>query len=155
VLWLRAAIFTMLVPVVVGWYVPQRIAAGAPVVWPGGWILVGAGALLYLWCLLMFLLAGGTPAVFFTRPLRFLIGSEPSEVVRRGPYRFSRNPMYVAVVTAILGQALVYRSTSVLWYGIAVAVVFQLVVVLIEEPHLRAARGEDYKRYCTAVRRWL
>jgi protein-S-isoprenylcysteine O-methyltransferase Ste14 len=155
VLWLRAAIFTMLVPVVVGWYVPQRIAAEASPVWPAGWILVATGALLYFWCLLMFLLAGGTPAVFFTRPLRFLIGSEPGEVVRRGPYRFSRNPMYVAVVTAILGQALVYRSSPVLRYGIAVAVVFHLVVVLIEEPHLRAVRGEEYKRYCTAVRRWL
>jgi protein-S-isoprenylcysteine O-methyltransferase Ste14 len=155
VLWLRAAIFTMLVPAVVGWYVPQRIAAGALPAWTAGWIVVAAAALLYLWCLLMFVLAGGTPAVFFTRPLQFLIGSEPREVVRRGPYRFSRNPMYVAVVTAILGQALVYRSTSVLWYGIAVAAVFHLVVVLIEEPHLRAARGENYKRYCTTVRRWL
>jgi protein-S-isoprenylcysteine O-methyltransferase Ste14 len=142
VLWFRAAIFTMLVPVVVGWYAPWRI-------------LVAAGALLYLWCLLMFLLAGGTPAVFFTRPLRFLIGSEPGEIVRRGPYRFSRNPMYVAVVAAILGQAVVYRSAAVLQYGIAVAIVFHLVVVLIEEPHLRSVRGEDYKRYCKTVRRWL
>jgi protein-S-isoprenylcysteine O-methyltransferase Ste14 len=155
---LRAAIFTVLVPAVVGWYVPGRIVAGlspAPGLWQAGWLLVAGGILLYLWCLVMFLMAGGTPAVFFTRPLRFLIGTEPDEVVRRGPYRFSRNPMYVAVVAAILGQAAVYRSALALRYGLAVAVVFHLVVVLIEEPHLRAVRGPEYEKYLKTVRRWL
>jgi protein-S-isoprenylcysteine O-methyltransferase Ste14 len=157
-LWIRAAIFTILVPFVVGWYVPQRILEGvfpAPGLWQAGWLLTASGMLLYFWCLAMFLLAGGTPAVFFTRPLRFLIGSEPGAVVRRGPYRFSRNPMYVAVVACILGQAVVYRSAPVLCYGLAVAVVFHLVVVLIEEPHLRAVRGPDYERYLRVTRRWL
>jgi protein-S-isoprenylcysteine O-methyltransferase Ste14 len=157
-LWLRAAIFTILVPAVVGGYAPQRIVAGAtlaPGLWAAGWLLVAAGTLLYFWCLVMFVFSGGTPAVFFTRPLRFLIGSEPDEVVHSGPYRFSRNPMYVAVVAAILGQAAVYRSAAILRYGIAVAVTFHLVVVLIEEPHLRAERGAAYAAYCQSVRRWL
>jgi len=146
------------VPGVVGWYVPQRIVNGpspASAPWPAGWVLVGAGVLLYLWCLLMFLLSGGTPAVFFTRPLHFLIGSEPGEVVRRGPYCFSRNPMYIAVIAAILGQAAVYRSAAVLRYAIAAAVTFHLVVVLLEEPHLRAVRGAEYEKYAQSVRRWL
>jgi protein-S-isoprenylcysteine O-methyltransferase Ste14 len=157
-LWLRAAIFTILVPAVVGWYVPHQIVADvspAPGLWRAGWLLSIAGILLYFWCLVMFLLSGGTPAVFFTTPLRFLIGSEPGEVVRRGPYRFSRNPMYVAVVACILGQAAVYRSASLLRYGIAVAVVFHLVVVLIEEPHLRTVRGPEYENYLRTTRRWL
>jgi protein-S-isoprenylcysteine O-methyltransferase Ste14 len=155
---LRALIFTILVPTGVGWYVPQQIAAGrfpAPGLWQAGWALIAAGIALYFWCLLMFLFAGGTPAVFFTRPLRFLIGAEPEEVVQRGPYRFSRNPMYVAVVATIFGQALVYRSAAVLRYGLAVALVFHLVVVVIEEPHLRVARGVEYERYRRSVRRWL
>jgi protein-S-isoprenylcysteine O-methyltransferase Ste14 len=147
---LRAAIFTVLVPVVIGWYVPRRMVDGlspAPGLWRMGWVAVGAGGVLYFWCLLMFLLSGGTPAIFFTRPLRFLIGTEPGEVVRRGPYRLSRNPMYVAVVAAILGQAAVYRSAAALRYGVAIALAFHLVVVLVEEPHLRHVQGAEYEKY--------
>jgi protein-S-isoprenylcysteine O-methyltransferase Ste14 len=157
-LWLRGLIFTVLVPFVVGYLVPQslRIPGGiAPGIWQLGSILVAAGALLYLWCLVCFLLAGGTPAAFFTRPLGFLLGEEPPDVVRTGPYRFSRNPMYVAVVAAIFGQAALYRSRQILIYGAAVALVFEIVVVLLEEPHLRKTRGESYKQYLQAVPRWL
>jgi protein-S-isoprenylcysteine O-methyltransferase Ste14 len=158
VLWLRGLIFTVLVPFVVGYLVPQNLRGSAAVAtgaWQLGYLLFAAGALLYLWCLVCFLLAGGTPAVFFTRPLSFLIGKEPPDVVRTGPYRYSRNPMYVGVVAAIFGHALLYRSRPVLVYGACAAIVFYLVVVLLEEPHLRKARGEAYQAYLRRVPRWL
>jgi hypothetical protein len=56
----------------------------------GGWLLVGVGILLYALSLLRFLAAGGTPAIFFTRHLRLLIGEEPAALVSAGLYRFSR-----------------------------------------------------------------
>jgi protein-S-isoprenylcysteine O-methyltransferase Ste14 len=157
-LWLRGFLFTVLVPYVVGYVVPQslRNAAGAaPGIWQLGYFLVAAGTLLYLWCLVCFLLAGGTPAIFFTRHLGFLLGEEPPDVVRSGPYRFSRNPMYVAVVSAIFGQAMLYRSGRILNYGIAAALVFELVVVVLEEPHLRKTRGPGYEQYLQTVPRWV
>ena len=157
-LWVRGAIFTLLVPFVIAGWAPAQFTRGMPPaggLWQAGWILLAAGALLYLWCLLLFLASGGTPAIFFTRPLRFLLGTEPGGVVREGPYRFSRNPMYVGVVSAILGQAVVYRSAAVLAYGAAVALCFHLVVVLYEEPHLRAVRGAEYDSYRKRVRRWI
>jgi protein-S-isoprenylcysteine O-methyltransferase Ste14 len=158
VLWLRGLIFTALVPFVVGYLVPQNlrgpvgVAAGA---WQLGYVLFAVGAALYLWCLVCFLLAGGTPAIFFTRHFNVLIGKEPLDVVRNGPYRFSRNPMYVGVVTAIFGQALLYRSRPVFVYGVCVAFTFHLVVVLLEEPHLRRVRGDSYAAYLNNVPRWL
>jgi protein-S-isoprenylcysteine O-methyltransferase Ste14 len=157
-LWLRGFVFTVLVPFVVGYLVPQSLRAPrgiAPGIWQLGSILVAAGALLYLCCLVCFLLAGGTPAIFFTRHLGFLLGEEPPDVVRTGPYRFSRNPMYVAVVAAILGQAALYRSRQILLYSVSTALVFEIVVVLLEEPHLRRTRGAGYQQYLRTVPRWI
>jgi protein-S-isoprenylcysteine O-methyltransferase Ste14 len=158
VLWLRGLIFTALVPFVVGYLVPQNLRGPAGVAtgaWQMGYVLFSVGAALYLWCLVCFLLAGGTPAIFFTHHFNFLVGKEPLDVVRNGPYRFSRNPMYVGVVTAIFGQALLYRSRPVFVYGVCTALTFHLVVVLLEEPHLRRARGEGYEAYLHRVPRWL
>jgi protein-S-isoprenylcysteine O-methyltransferase Ste14 len=157
-LWLRGCIFTMLVPFLVGLWVPWRLLGNRPLApggWQAGWLLLGAGVALYGWCLLLFLLSGGTPAIFFTRHQGFLIGTEPERVVRGGPYRFSRNPMYVAVTAAVLGQALIYRSAIVFAYGAILMLVFHLVVVLLEEPHLHRTRGPQYNDYLRTVRRWL
>jgi protein-S-isoprenylcysteine O-methyltransferase Ste14 len=156
-LWLRGLIFTVLVPFVVGGYVPWslRDTPAAPGLWSAGWLLVVVGGGIYFACLLRFLSAGGTPAVFFTRPLRFLIGEEPRRVVEAGLYRFSRNPMYVGVVLTIFGQALVFASARIATYGVCVWLAFHVVVVLLEEPHLRATRGAGYEAYCRRTPRWL
>lgn len=157
-LWLRGCIFTIAVPFLVAVWVPGRLLGSrprAPAVWQAGWLLLGAGVVLYGWCLLLFLLSGGTPAIFFTRHLGFLIGTEPQRVVRGGPYRFSRNPMYVSVIAAVMGQALLCRSAVVFAYGALLALVFHLVVVLLEEPRLRRTRGPQYNEYLGTVRRWL
>jgi len=157
-LWLRGLVFTLLVPVVVGYYVPSTFLEGRhqqPGMWQAGWVLVILGAATYLVCLTQFLAAGGTPAIFFTRPLRFLIGEEPAALVGQGIYRASRNPMYVGVLSAVFGQAILYRSWAVAEYGLFVWLCFHLVVVFLEEPHLRATRGDQYERYCRQTPRWL
>jgi protein-S-isoprenylcysteine O-methyltransferase Ste14 len=157
-LWLQGLIFSVLVPGVVAFYVPQTLRNGHAAAggwWSLGWILFAIGALIYLRCLVDFLRAGGTPAVFFTRPMRAVIGEEPRQIVRSGLYRYSRNPMYVGVLTAIAGQAIVYRSRQIALYLLIAAVFFHLVVVLLEEPHLARARGDSYSDYRRRVPRWL
>jgi protein-S-isoprenylcysteine O-methyltransferase Ste14 len=155
---LRGVLFTLFVPVVIGVLAPAAIDTRAA--WPGGawalgWVPVAAGALIYGACLARFLGAGGTPAIFFTRPLRAVLGEEPGAVVTRGLYRHSRNPMYAGVLLVIAGQAIVRASMPVAWYGVAVFVAFHLVVVFGEEPHLRRTRGAAYEAYCRRVPRWL
>ena len=89
-LWLQGLIFTVLVPGVVAFYIPQTLRNGHAANggwWSLGWILFAVGALIYLRCLVDFLRAGGTPAVFFTRHIRAVIGEEPQQVVRNGLYR--------------------------------------------------------------------
>jgi protein-S-isoprenylcysteine O-methyltransferase Ste14 len=156
-LWLQGLIFTVLVPGVVAVYVPQTLREGpaAGGWWSVGWILFALGALIYLRCLLDFLLAGGTPSIFFTRPIRAILGEEPQKVVGGGLYRYSRNPMYVGVLTALAGQAIVYRSRAIAIYLLIAAVVFHCVVVFLEEPHLARVRGSAYNDYRRRVPRWL
>jgi protein-S-isoprenylcysteine O-methyltransferase Ste14 len=76
-------------------------------------------------------------------------------LVISGLYRYVRNPMYVGVISIILGEAVVLGSGDVLIYAAVVALGFHLFVVLYEEPTLRRAYGSEYRDYCTRVRRWI
>ena len=157
VLWLRAFAFSVLGPGMLGGFVPfligpRRFASG---LWSLGWLLVVAGCGLYLLSLLCFLSAQGTPAIFFTRGLRQLWGEEPRLLVRRSLYGYSRNPMYLGVVSAILGQAVLFRSLAVAVYGFGLFCFFHLIVTLVEEPHLRARDGKSFDEYCRSTPRWL
>lgn len=79
----------------------------------------------------------------------------PRRLVVQGLYRFVRNPMYVGVVTILLGEAVLFRSLSLLLYGTAWWVVFHLFVLLYEESTLRRMFGAEYDAYCRTVPRWL
>jgi protein-S-isoprenylcysteine O-methyltransferase Ste14 len=80
----------------------------------------------------------------------------PTEhLVVGGPFRWVRNPGYVAVVSLVVGQALVFGSGAVLAYAAVLAVGFHLFVVLYEEPTLRRQFGEEYEAYCREVPRWF
>src|SRR5262249_1942344 len=150
-------IFTALVPVVVGAWVPsivdpfRRIEGGA---WNAGWALVAVGTAMYLASLIRFLASGGTPAIFFTRAIRALIGEEPQKLVQGWLYGVTRNPMYVGVAAAVFGQAIVFASQAIAVYGAVLCVFFHLTVVLVEEPHLRELHGASYDEYCRSVPRW-
>ena len=157
-IWLRGVLFTVLIPVVFFWWIPQQLRHGNPAcggLWRLGWILLAAGAAGYLQCLLAFLLAGGTPALFFTRPVRFLLGEEPRQVVTGGLYRHSRNPMYLSFVSVIAAQAILYRSLYIGIYAALAMIFFHLAVVFLEEPHLARVRGPDYLAYRRRVPRWF
>ena len=157
-LWLRGLVFTLLVPCVLGGVIPSMIYDDRPIRggwWMAGWALVAAGVAIYAVCLVRFLISGGTPAIFFTRPLRFVLGEEPRRLVDDGLYRRSRNPMYLGVVLSVLGQGILFRSIGVAEYGIGLWMMFHLVVVFLEEPHLRKERGAGYEEYCRSVPRWL
>ena len=81
--------------------------------------------------------------------------SPPNELVTTGLYRFSRNPMYVAVLLVLLGWAAVFHSWALFVYALAVAAGFHLRVVFGEEPWLAQAHGESWSRYKTQVPRWF
>ena len=80
----------------------------------------------------------------------------PTEhLVVGGPYRWVRNPGYVAVTAILLGEALVLGSQAVLAWAVLVAIAFHVFVLVYEEPTLRATFGAEYDAYCRRVPRWL
>jgi len=79
----------------------------------------------------------------------------PQHLVISGLYCHVRNPMYVAVLLMIFGQALLFGSVYLLEYGIVVWLGFFAFVILYEEPTLRRKFGAEYEEYCSRVRRWF
>jgi protein-S-isoprenylcysteine O-methyltransferase Ste14 len=79
----------------------------------------------------------------------------PDRLVVGGDYRFVRNPMYLALITAILGQALIFGSLGLLLYAVIVWAITAAFVHWYEEPVLLERYGDDYRRYRQAVRAWL
>lgn len=84
-------------------------------------------------------------------------GALPRPSIRRlrGPHRYVRNPMYLGVLSVVAGWAVLFRSPEIFFYGVCVAVVFHLVVLVVEEPSLRRLFGAEYEQYCRSVRRWI
>lgn len=116
---------------------------GAPLL---GWAILGIGALMLLECFFRFAWSGrGTPA-----PV-----APTEKLVTTGLYRFVRNPMYVAVLALILGQALVFGSTALLIYAAAISIAFSTFVFFYEEPTLGRAYGAQYDEYRKHVPPWL
>jgi protein-S-isoprenylcysteine O-methyltransferase Ste14 len=119
--------------------------AGAEVLRLVGVALIAAGLIVLIDSFRRFAVDGlGTPAPVL--PTKHLVVT--------GLYQHVRNPMYVAVVALILGQALLFSDWRLLAYAAAVWLGFQAFVTIYEEPTLRQTFGEDYEVYCRNVQRW-
>lgn len=151
--WVGTVGFLVLAPGVVAGLVPGLIT-GWGVPWTGGWasaVAIGAGiailtgVVVLLDAFVRFARADGTPAP----PL------PTGHLVVVGPYRYVRNPMYLAVLAIILGQALLFGSGGTLLYA---GIVLLAVVVFVrgyEEPTLELEYGDEYREYRRNVRGWL
>lgn len=119
--------------------------AKIPGVSVAGGVLFATGAIIAGWGLLTFRRARTT-----TVP-----GKASSQLVSWGPYRFSRNPMYVGLTLAYFGEAgILQHIWPLILLPLTLAYVNSIVIPL-EESKLREAFDEEYERYRKKVRRWL
>ena len=110
-----------------------------------GALLVLAGAAVLVPAFARFVTEGiGTPAPI--APTRHLVVG--------GLYRYVRNPMYIAVVGAIVGQALLLGQLGLLWYALIAAGAMFAFVRLYEEPYLSERFGAEYEAYRRQVPGW-
>lgn len=153
---LRNILFTLVIPGAGGAYLPWWILArrggglpsptGTPATAACATALIALGIALYCYCVWQFAVVGrGTPGPW----------DPPRRFVAAGPYRWVRNPIYVAALAIICGEALLLLATELLIYAGTAAVAFHLFVVCHEEPALRRQFGERYETYRRTVPRWL
>lgn len=147
---LKNLLFTFVVPGAVAGWGPWLIgrdrspASGFALAAAVG--LFGLGLAVYAWCVWDFASFGrGTPA-----PI-----DAPKKLVIRGLYRFTRNPMYLGVLTLIVAWIVLFQAADLVVYGIAVAACFHGFVRLYEEPHLESVFGSEYAAYKARTGRWL
>jgi len=110
-----------------------------------GWGLIDAGLLLMLWAGLLMLWRRTTVNPY----------GRPKRLLEEGPFRLSRNPIYLADTLVYSGVALLWGS---LWPWLllpAVMISMQRGVIANEENLLAELFGEEYRAYCRRVRRWL
>ena len=110
-----------------------------------GAVLVVAGTAILVSAFARFVVEGlGTPA-----PVA------PTEhLVVGGLYRYVRNPMYLAVVAVILGQALIFGRLVLVVYAVIVGALMWAFATWYEEPALTRKFGQEYQQYRSAVPGW-
>ena len=135
---------------------PGVVAFAIPIVWivhsrarlahPFGLALLLIGCVGLLWCVRDFYVSGkGTLAPW----------SPPKHLVSVGLYRYSRNPMYIAVACILLGWAVTFNFLPLYLYLLLVALAFHLRVIFGEEPWLARTHGDTWAKYSRQVPRWF
>lgn len=151
---LGSALFLLAAPGVVaglvprlltGWHFEEPVNPWLPFQIAGG-ALLAAGVAGVLATFARFVVEGlGTPA-----PI-----APTEKLVVGGLYRYVRNPMYSAVLAAIVGQGLLFGQLGLLLYAAVFWLVVGAFVRLYEEPALRRQFGREYEAYCRAVPAWV
>jgi protein-S-isoprenylcysteine O-methyltransferase Ste14 len=149
--WIGTTVFLLVAPGVMAGLVPWWLTgwvtgATLPALVALGWVLVVVGTVALLSAFVRFARDGrGTPA-----PV-----APTEQLVVTGLYRYVRNPMYLAVTSIIVGQALVLDRPVLLVYAGFFLVVVVAFVKLYEEPTLTDRYGAAYEEYCATVPGWL
>ena len=127
------------------WLMPLRfVPAAVPAGWLGGAVLAIAVAL-FAWAIATVTRAGSN--VPTNKPT--------TSIVDTGPYRFTRNPIYLGMMLGLAGLAIAFDSFWLLLTLVPFAFVIRYGVVAREEAYLEGKFGERYRRYRIRVRRWL
>ena len=139
-----------LVPWLLTWLTPRfGWTDGRPATWNMlGLIPIAFGAALLLWILFLGL------SRYEELPERVDIGWKPQLLLVRGPYTFTRNPMYLAELGLWAGWAVFFGSAAVAAGAVALFLVVRLVVVR-EERDLEAKFPDRYREYKATVPRWI
>ena len=127
------------------WFLPLRFMPAAV---PAGW----AGGAVFAIALVLF----GSAIVTMTRAGSNVPTNRPTTtIVDSGPYRFTRNPIYLAMFLGLVGLAVAFDSLWLLAVLVPFALIIRSGVVAREEAYLERKFGDVYRAYRARVRRWL
>ncbi|WP_164976333.1 methyltransferase family protein [Oleiharenicola lentus] len=154
-LWLllKNLLYVIVVPGVMAGWLPLRLFERRPQ-WPANWdalpltglALAAVGLVFFLFSAAILAARGqGTPAFF----------DPTKKLTRRGPYKWVRNPMYLALMALVGGEALLFRSWHIGVYWVFLVCGLHLLVIGYEEANLRFRFGAIYEDYRRDVPRWF
>jgi protein-S-isoprenylcysteine O-methyltransferase Ste14 len=125
-------------------FLPADLAAGWPIGWLGA-LVFALGLALAIWAIVTMTRAGSN--VPTNRPT--------TTIVEGGPYRFTRNPIYLGMFGGLIGLAIAFDNLWLLTMLVPFALVIRYGVVAREEAYLERKFGDLYRGYRLRVRRWL
>ena len=127
------------------WLAPLPfLAAGLAAGWVGGLVFVVA-LMLFAWAIVSMTRAGSSVPT----------NLPTAAIVESGPYRFTRNPIYLAMLLGLIGLAIAFDTLWLLATLVPFALVIRYGVVAREEAYLERKFGDVYSGYRSRVRRWL
>ena len=130
---------------VAGWFYPlQLVPTSIPRAWVGGG-LFALGVALAVWAIVTIRKAG----------TQFDVYKPTTAIVENGPYRFTRNPIYLGMFLGQIGVAIGFDNLWVLAMLVPFSFVIRYGVVAREEAYLERKFGTIYRSYKSRVRRWL
>lgn len=109
----------------------------------------------YFFIVVSIALAVSSLAIFFKRRTTVVPHGEPAALVVRGPFRISRNPMYLGLFCLLVGIACLLGSLSPFLVPPVFVVTISSIFIPMEESNLSVKFGEEYRTYQTKVRRWI
>lgn len=137
-------LFLLVLSVLFHLVVPVRVVLQAPFTF-FGIILIGIGLVTALRCRSLFLQNRTTLSPY----------ESPAFLITTGPFRLSRNPVYLAMAAMLFGSAVVMGSLSPFVSTFLFIAIMNLVFIPDEEERLETIFGEEYRAYKKRVRRWI
>jgi protein-S-isoprenylcysteine O-methyltransferase Ste14 len=130
------ALLRRIAPLAIGWGAPRVLAA---------WLLVALSAGLFAWSFF-----------WFARQKTTIIPNKPATaLVLDGPFRFTRNPLYLALALLAAGAGLWLNTWWVFILLVPAIALIDRLVIAREEAYLRRRFGAEYDAYMARVRRWI
>lgn len=106
--------------------------------------------------ILLGVLSAASARVLFSRTGQSPIPWKPTpELIFAGPYRFTRNPMYLGLTLVTIGLGVALNNLWISVFALPALAVVHLIAVLPEEKYLAERFGDSYREYCAQVRRYL
>jgi len=93
--------------------------------------------------------------IFFQNELKVLSVKPQSKFIRKGPYKISRNPLYIGIICIVLGIAFIIGSPSSVVASILLIIFWNFYTRLVDEKRMLQSFGEDYRQYEKEVPRWF
>ena len=110
-----------------------------------GFLIIGFGLVLALW----------SRSLFLRNSTTLQLSEEPTSLVTSGPFRLSRNPIYLGMASILLGVAVLQGTLVAFAFPALFVMVIQFFIIPGEERKLENLFGELYREYKKSVRRWI